>query len=112
MVFCSATGPGLAVWQPVMALVSAAPAKAVPEVLRNSRREVVAADGVVQVEFMGDWRFGFAKREVFIAIGPIIPVCPVPGKTVPGQELGEVHDLWPGLRYRKPLVAWRKEKGL
>jgi hypothetical protein len=63
-----------------MALASAAPAKAVPEVLRNSRR-VVRFESMRLVEFMGRWVFEFAKGELFITAAPIIPLRPVLGKT-------------------------------
>src|SRR5664279_1219911 len=64
-----------------MALASAAPAKAVPEVLRNSRRVVWFAFCRV-VEFIWRSMFAFASFELFIAVGPIIPFRPVLGKIV------------------------------
>src|ERR1035438_5851285 len=65
-----------------MALASAAPANAVPEVLRNSRR-VVRFESDWLVEFIGRWMFAFERFELFIAVGPIIPSEPTLGKTVP-----------------------------
>ena len=62
------------------ALASAAPAKAVPEVLRNSRR-VVRFESVRLVEFMELVMFTFTRFELFMAIGRIIPVRPALGKS-------------------------------
>ena len=59
----------------------AAPANAVPEVLRNSRR-VVRLGSVRLVEFIVRKVIEFAKCERFIAVGPIIPLRPALGKAV------------------------------
>src|ERR1035441_5011213 len=64
-----------------MALASAAPANAVPEVLRNSRRVVRFESGWL-VEFIGRWMFAFETFELFIAVGPIILSQPTLGKSV------------------------------
>jgi hypothetical protein len=56
-----------------MALASAVPARAVLEVLRNSRR-VVRFDSAGLIEFMRRLMFAFAQFELFIAVGPHHPL--------------------------------------
>ena len=63
-----------------MALASAAPANAVPEVLRNSRR-VVRLESVRFVEFMELVMFAFARFKLFMAVGRMIPFRPALGKS-------------------------------
>src|ERR1035438_4337033 len=83
-----------------MALASAAPANAVPEGLRNSRR-VVRLGSVRLVEFIVRKVLEFAKCGRFIAVGPIIPLRPALGKAVQG--------VFSGLQVKAPLLRSRSE---
>jgi hypothetical protein len=86
-----------------MALTSAAPAKAVPEVLRNSRR-VVRFESVRLLEFIELVMFAFARFELFMAVERMIPFRPALGKSVHSPQ--PISGPFRGLHLKCALIGY------